>query len=398
MLKNKEKIKELLTRGVEEIVDFKHLKNELESGKKLRIKLGIDPTAKEIHLGNAVVLRKLKEFQDLGHQVIFLIGDFTAKIGDPSGRVSSRKPLTDKEIKENMANYKKQVAKILDLERVEIRYNSEWYNKLKLNDFLSLTKLITLNKLLEREDFKNRLKKKLPLGVNEILYPILQGYDSFILKADVEIGGKDQLLNMLMGREIQEKLGQKPQDIITLSLLEGTDGVKKMSKSFNNFIGIDFEANEMFGKIMSIPDQLIIKYFILCTNLPLSEINEIKEKIEKGENPRDFKAKLAYEIVKIYHGEKLAQKAEAEFNRIFKEKKLPTQIPVLKLKDKELKLVDLIKKTDLVPSKSEIKRLISQGGIKIDGKVERNWQKKIEIKDKIIIQIGKRKFIQIEKN
>jgi tyrosyl-tRNA synthetase len=398
MLKNKEKIKELLTRGVEEIVDFKHLKNELESGKKLRVKLGIDPTAKEIHLGNAVVLRKLKEFQDLGHQVIFLIGDFTAKIGDPSGRVSSRKPLTDKEIKENMANYKKQVAKILDLERVEIRYNSEWYNKLKLNDFLSLTKLITLNKLLEREDFKNRLKKKLPLGVNEILYPILQGYDSFILKADVEIGGKDQLLNMLMGREIQEKLGQKPQDIITLSLLEGTDGVKKMSKSFNNFIGIDFEANEMFGKIMSIPDQLIIKYFILCTNLPLSEINEIKEKIEKGENPRDFKAKLAYEIVKIYHGEKLAQKAEAEFNRIFKEKKLPTQIPVLKLKDKELKLVDLIKKTDLVPSKSEIKRLISQGGIKIDGKVERNWQKKIEIKDKIIIQIGKRKFIQIEKN
>ena len=398
MLKNKEKIKELLTRGVEEIVDFKHLKNELESGKKLRVKLGIDPTAKEIHLGNAVVLRKLKEFQDLGHQVIFLIGDFTAKIGDPSGRVSSRKPLTDKEIKENMANYKKQVAKILDLERVEIRYNSEWYNKLKLNDFLSLTKLITLNKLLEREDFKNRLKKKLPLGVNEILYPILQGYDSFILKADVEIGGKDQLLNMLMGREIQEKLGQKPQDIITLSLLEGTDGVKKMSKSFNNFIGIDFEANEMFGKIMSIPDQLIIKYFILCTNLPLSEINEIKEKIEKGENPRDFKAKLAYEIVKIYHGEKLAQKAEAEFNRIFKEKKLPTQIPVLKLKDRELKLVDLIKKTDLVPSKSEIKRLISQGGIKIDGKVERNWQKKIEIKDKIIIQIGKRKFIQIEKN
>jgi tyrosyl-tRNA synthetase len=398
MLKNKEKIKELLTRGVEEIVDFKHLKNELESGKKLRVKLGIDPTAKEIHLGNAVVLRKLREFQDLGHQVIFLIGDFTAKIGDPSGRVSSRKPLTDKEIKENMANYKKQVAKILDLERVEIRYNSEWYNKLKLNDFLSLTKLITLNKLLEREDFKNRLKKKLPLGVNEILYPILQGYDSFILKADVEIGGKDQLLNMLMGREIQEKLGQKPQDIITLSLLEGTDGVKKMSKSFNNFIGIDFEANEMFGKIMSIPDQLIIKYFILCTNLPLSEINEIKEKIEKGENPRDFKAKLAYEIVKIYHGEKLAQKAEAEFNRIFKEKKLPTQIPVLKLKDKELKLVDLIKKTDLVPSKSEIKRLISQGGIKIDGKVERNWQKKIEIKDKIIIQIGKRKFIQIEKN
>jgi tyrosyl-tRNA synthetase len=398
MLKNKEKIKELLTRGVEEIVDFKHLKNELESGKKIRVKLGIDPTAKEIHLGNAVVLRKLKEFQDLGHQVIFLIGDFTAKIGDPSGRVSSRKPLTDKEIKENMANYKKQVAKILDLERVEIRYNSEWYNKLKLNDFLSLTKLITLNKLLEREDFKNRLKKKLPLGVNEILYPILQGYDSFILKADVEIGGKDQLLNMLMGREIQEKLGQKPQDIITLSLLEGTDGVKKMSKSFNNFIGIDFEANEMFGKIMSIPDQLIIKYFILCTNLPLSEINEIKEKIEKGENPRDFKAKLAYEIVKIYHGEKLAQKAEAEFNRIFKEKKLPTQIPVLKLKDKELKLVDLIKKTDLVPSKSEIKRLISQGGIKIDGKVERNWQKKIEIKDKIIIQIGKRKFIQIEKN
>lgn len=398
MLKNKEKIKELLTRGVEEIVDFKHLKNELESGKKLRVKLGIDPTAKEIHLGNAVVLRKLKEFQDLGHQVIFLIGDFTAKIGDPSGRVSSRKPLTDKEIKENMANYKKQVAKILDLERVEIRYNSEWYNKLKLNDFLSLTKLITLNKLLEREDFKNRLKKKLPLGVNEILYPILQGYDSFILKADVEIGGKDQLLNMLMGREIQEKLGQKPQDIITLSLLEGTDGVKKMSKSFNNFIGIDFEANEMFGKIMSIPDQLIIKYFILCTNLPLSEINEIKEKIERGENPRDFKAKLAYEIVKIYHGEKLAQKAEAEFNRIFKEKKLPTQIPVLKLKDKELKLVDLIKKTDLVPSKSEIKRLISQGGIKIDGKVEKNWQKKIEIKDKIIIQIGKRKFIQIEKN
>ncbi len=395
-LESKEKIKNLITRGVEEIIDYEHLKKELESEKKLRIKLGVDPTAPEIHLGNAVVLRKLREFQNLGHQVIFLIGDFTARIGDPSGRTFARRPLTEKEIRENMSTYKEQVAKILDIEKVEIHYNSEWWDKMKLERFLSLFKPITLNRILEREDFKKRLREKLPLAMNEIFYPIFQGYDSFILKADVEIGGKDQLLNMLMGREIQEKLGQKPQDIMTLSLLEGTDGFRKMSKSYKNYIGINFEPNDMFGKIMSIPDNLIIKYFTLCTDLPLSEINKIEEKMKSGANPRDFKARLAYEIVKIYHNEKLAQKAEEEFNRVFQKKKPPKKIPVLKIKTEKWRLIDLIEKTGLVSSKSEAKRLILQGAVEIDGQVEKNWQKEIKIKKGMIIKIGKRKFVKLD--
>ncbi|MFN3301881.1 MAG: tyrosine--tRNA ligase [Patescibacteria group bacterium] len=392
---DKEKIKEILTRGVEEIIDKKHLKEELEKGKKLRIKLGIDPTSSEIHLGNAVVLRKLKEFQNLGHQIIFLIGDFTAKIGDPSGRISTRRPLTDEEIKKNMANYQKQVAKILDLDKTEIRYNSEWYKKMSSTEFLSLFQLITLNRVLEREDFKNRLEKKLPLRVSEIFYPLLQGYDSVVLKTDLEIGGQDQLLNMLMGRELQEKFGQKPQDIMTLSLLEGLDGVKKMSKSYNNYIGINFEPNDMFGKIMSLPDNLIIKYFILATDLPLSEIHQIEKAMKEGANPRDFKAKLAKEIVKIYHGEKMAEEAEKEFNKIFREKKLPTKIPTWKLRTGNWHLVDLLIKTKLATSKSEAKRLIQQGAVKINGQIEKDWRKEIEIKKGMIIKVGPRKFVKI---
>lgn len=396
MISQKEKIKELLTRGVEKIINREHLKKELESGKRLRVKLGIDPTASEIHLGNAVVLRKLKDFQDLGHQVIFLIGDFTAKIGDPSGRFSTRRSLTDKEIEKNMATYKKQVAKILNLDKIEIRYNSEWYNKIKLDDFFSLLQLVTVNRVLEREDFSQRLDKNLPLRLSEIFYPLLQGYDSVALKTDVEIGGQDQLLNMLMGRELQEKFGQKPQNVITLSLLEGLDGTRKMSKSYNNYIGITFELNDMFGKIMSIPDNLIIKYFILCTSVPLSEIHQIEERIKKGENPRDFKAKLAKEIVVLYHGEGKAVEAEKEFNKIFREKKLPSEIPSYKLRVMSYELIDLLVKTKLASSKSEAKRLILQGAVKINKKVERGWQKEIKIKKGIIIQVGKRKFVKLD--
>ncbi len=393
---DKEKIKSLLTRGVKEIIDYQHLKKELELGKKLRIKFGIDPTAPEIHLGNAVILRKLKNFQDLGHQVIFLIGDFTARIGDPSGTISIRRQLSNEEIKKNMATYKKQVAKILDLDKIEIRYNSEWYNKMKPADFFSLLSMVTVNRILEREDFKARFKKNLPLRLSEIFYPLLQGYDSVVLKSDLEIGGQDQLLNMLMGRELQEKFGQKPQDIMTMFLLEGLDGKRKMSKSYHNYIGIDFEPNDMFGKIMSLPDNLIIKYFILATDVPLSEIHQIEEEMKRGANPRDFKAKLAFEIVKIYHGQEKAKEAEKEFNRVFQKKKLPSKIPTFKLPITNYQLVDLLVKINLAPSKSEARRLIKQGAVKIDGKVEKNWRKEIKIKKGMIVKVGPRRFIKLD--
>jgi len=393
---DKEKINDLLSRGVEEIIDREHLKKRLLTGEKLRVKLGIDPTSSEIHLGNAVVLWKLKELRDLGHQAVFLIGDFTAKIGDPSGRLLARRPLTDEEIRKNMATYKKQVAKILDLDKIEIRYNSEWLGKMKSNEIFSLTQLISLNKILEREDFSKRLAEHRPIGMHELLYPLFQAYDSVILKADLEIGGQDQLLNMLIAREIQKKFSQKPQDVIAFSLLEGLDGLRKMSKSYNNYIGITFKPNEMFGKIMSIPDNLIIKYFTLCTRVSLQEINEMAEAIKKGANPRDFKAKLAREIVKIYHDEKAATSAEKEFNKIFQKKELPSEMPVIKLPATSDKLPNLLVKLKLAPSKSEAQRLIKQGAVTISGQVEKDWKKEIKIKSGIIIRVGKRKFVKIK--
>lgn len=389
------KIKEILTRGVEQIVEKESLIKKLMSGKKLRIKLGIDPTSPILHLGNAIPLWKLRQFQEIGHQIVLIIGDFTAQIGDPSDKTAMRKPLSRKEVEENMKGYKKQISKILDLTKTKIVYNSVWLSKLRFKEILKLAGQFTVAQILERENFNERYKTGKPINLQEILYPLMQGYDSVATRADVEIGGTDQTFNLLAGRAIQKAYGQGPQDIITLTLIEGTDG-RKMSKSFGNIIGITEKPLEMFGKIMSMGDSLIIKYFRLCTFLPVNEIDEIEKDLNlKKINPREVKSRLAYEIVKLYHGERAAKNAEKEFDLIFREKKLPLKIPEVHFREKSLNIVDLLVKTNLASSKSEAKRLILQGGVKIDNKIQEDWKKNVKIKSGMVIQVGKRKFKKI---
>jgi len=395
--KNKsQKIEQLLNRGVDEVINKKHLEKRLKSGEKLRVKFGIDPTAPELHLGHSIPLRKLKQFQDLGHKVIFLIGDFTAKIGDPSGRMERRKPLSEKQIKNNMKDYVKQTSKVLDIKKVEIRYNSEWYKKKKADFLMDLTSRFTYARVIERDDFKRRIKEDIDVSMLELIYPLLQGYDSVELEADVEIGGRDQKFNLLMGRKVQKKYGQPQQDIVTVPLLEGTDGIRKMSKSYRNYIGLIEPPEKMYGKIMSIPDSIIWKYFNLLTDISLKKIEDMREKVNmRLLSSKDLKARLAKEVVSFYHSKKAAQEAGKEFKRIFKEKKLPTKIPEIRIKGKKINILDLLIKTKLVSSKSEAKRLILQKGVKIDGKVQKDWKVIIEIKKGTIIQVGKRKFARI---
>lgn len=399
-MRNKEKIKEILTRGVEEIIEFAHLKKELELGKKLRIKFGLDPTSPNIHLGNSVSLLKLKDFQELGHQIVLILGDFTGQIGDPSDKLHKRPILSSEEVKKNLKGYKKQIGKILEIDRVEWHCNSEWLGKLNFQDISRLAEIFTVRQMLARRGFRERDQKGEEISLREFLYPLMQGYDSVAIKADLEIGGADQLFNLKAGRAIQRFYSQKPQDIMTFQMLEGLDG-EKMSKSRKNIISISDSANEQYGKIMSMHDELIIKYFVLCTRLPLKEINKIEETMKKGANPRDFKAKLAREIVTFYHGEKAAQKAEKEFNRVFRDKQTPEDIKKVGLSTVAgqvtlEKPIDLLVKTKLVESKSEARRLIKQGAVKIDNKVIKDWQKQIKVTKGMIIQVGKRKFIKLD--
>lgn len=392
-----EKIKEILERGVAEVIVKKHLEDRMASGEKLRVKFGIDPTGPAIHLGNAIPLWKLKKIQDLGHQIILLIGDFTARIGDTSDKQNIRQPLTDEEIEQNMKTYKDQTGKILDLNKTEFVYNSQWLKSLSFEDFLKLQSCFTVAQMIERENFHDRYKAGKPISLPEFSYPLMQGYDSVAIKSDVEIGGTDQTFNMLAGRTIQRAYGQEPQDVITLALLEGTDG-RKMSKSYGNVISIMDEPNDMYGKIMSMQDEFMVKYFILCTDVPIAEIRGMEEQLKKGDvNPRDIKARLAGEITAMYHGKKEAQKAEKEFNRVFKEKELPSEIDGVELAEGEYNILDLLVKIKMASSKAEAKRLIVQGGIKINGQVEKDWQKNIKIErgKEILIQSGKRKFIKI---
>jgi len=398
LVTNSKKVTEVLKRGVAEVIDKDHLEKRLRSGKRLRVKFGIDPTSTDLHLGHSIPLRKLKQFQNLGHQVIFLIGDFTARIGDPSARLDKRKMLTEKEIKRNMQDYIRQAAKILNIKKVEIRYNSEWYADKNASFLMDLSSRFTYARLIEREEFKKRIEKEIDVSMLELLYPLLQGYDSVALKSDVEIGGTDQKFNLVFARRVQRKYGQPQQDIMTLPLLIGTDGEKKMSKSYQNYIKFTEKPTKMFGQIMAIPDLLIWHYFDLLTNLSLAEIKKIKEDVHKTIlNAREAKAKLAKEIVGLYHGEKAAKVAEKEFNKVFKEKGLPSQIPIFTvLKKTSYPLIDLLFDAKLTSSKSEARRVISQGGIKIDGKVKKDWQEKIELKEGQIIQVGKRKFLKIK--
>ncbi len=393
---DKNLIKELLTRGVEKVVEKKHLKDALLSGKQLRVKFGIDPTAPDLHLGHSVPLRKLKQFQDLGHKVILIFGDFTAKIGDPTGRNKERKPLSDKEIKRNMKDYLDHASGVIDIKKAEIRYNSEWFKKEGLSDILVLTRAGSLQQILKRADFKKRIDQGSDITMTEVLYPLLQGYDSVKVKADVEIGGADQLFNLLMGRRIQRYYNLPEQDILTVPLLVGTDGEKKMSKSVGNYISLSENPSSMFGKIMSIPDELILNYFELCTDISEQELKDIANKMNKGENPRDFKIMLGEKIVSMYHSEKEAQKAKDEFIKVFSKKQRPTDIPEYKILTKSAILANLLVDIKFAKSKSEARRLIKQGGVKLNDEVIKDEKAEVNLKGGEILQVGKRRFIKIK--
>ncbi len=351
------KIDELLTRGVVEVIDREHLKNALLSGKQLRVKLGIDPTSPNIHLGRAVLLRKLRAFQELGHKVVFIIGDFTGIIGDTSDKDAERPMLSEAEIKKNLKTYLAQAFKILDKSKTEARYNSTWLRKLGFLEIANIANLFGLHEFEAREVIAKRMKEGKRVSYLELMYPLFQGYDSVAVKADVEIGGTDQRFNLLTGRHIQPLYKQAPQDILMTELLEGTDG-RKMSSSWGNVINITDAPNDMFGKVMSIKDELIDKYFVLATNVSRETTPSI---LARG--PRDAKVELAKEIVKLYHGEKAANEANREFARVFSQKKAPENIPEMKLNFSELPLVDLLVETKLATSKNEARRLIEQGGV-----------------------------------
>jgi tyrosyl-tRNA synthetase len=388
-----------LKKGTVELIREEDLRKKLErsakTGKPLRIKLGADPTAPDIHIGHTVVIRKLRAFQELGHTVIFLIGDFTGLIGDPSGKNTTRPPLTREEINANAETYKTQIFKLLDKEKTEIRFNSEWCDSLGSVGFIKLASRITVMQILERDDFEKRLREKKPIALHELLYPLVQGYDSVALEADVELGGTDQKFNLLVGRNLQREYQQEPQVIMTTPLLEGLDGVNKMSKSLNNYIGISEHPNEMFGKVMSITDDLMWRYYELLTDLTPSEIEKMKS---SDENPRNLKVNLAKLIVRDFHSTDDANKAEENFVNQFSKGNLPDEIEEKSIAAGTYKLIELLLNTNLVASKGEAKRLIEQGGVKLNGEKATNANAEVELKDEILLQVGKRKFLKVKGN
>lgn len=391
-------IDELISRNVDEIIVKESFLQKLQNGQKLRIKMGFDPTKPDLHLGHMVGIRLLKKLQDDGHTIIFIIGDYTTKIGDPSGRNSTRPVLTDEEIKQNAQTYFEQVGRVLDISKAEIKNNSEWLNKLNFADLIKLCGNFTVANIIEREDFQKRIADKSDIGMHELLYPMMQAYDSVEVKAEVEFGGTDQKLNMLAGRDLQKKMGQTPQDVVTTKLLIGLDGKNKMSKSLNNYIAITDTANEMYGKVMSIPDDLIVQYFTLCTNVSEEAIKTIEQElVDETRNPRDIKAELAKLITELYYDAQKAEEAENEFNQIFRDKGQPTDITEKKVEIQECRLDDLLLKCELVNSKSEAQRLITQGGVSVEGERISDPQKVIAVKAEMIVQVGKRRFIKIKK-
>ena len=390
---------ERLRRGTATLLPEEDLRRKLErslrTGKPLRAKLGIDPSAPQLTLGHAVVLRKLRDFQELGHVAVLIVGDFTRLIGDPSGRASARPPMTREEIEKNMAGYVEQAYKILDPERTEIRYNSEWLGKLSFEDVIRLTSRYTVARMLERDDFQHRFKNNLPITIMEFLYPLAQAYDSVAVEADVELGGEDQRFNLLIGRAIQEAFGQEPQVILTVPLLIGTDGAAAMSQSRGNYIGLAEPPGEMFGKVMSIPDHLIIQWFTLLTDVPQEEIAEMERAMRREEvNPRDLKLRLAREITAQFHSEEAAAEAEEEFIRVFQREELPSEIPTLPLEDEKISPIDLLVTAGLARSRSEARRLIDQGGVRLDGEQVRGIEP-IPVKDGAILRVGRRRFVRL---
>lgn len=395
---NVESVDELLERSDAEIIEKEHFQQSLTSGKKLRIKMGFDPTKPDLHLGHAVGLRILKDLQAEDHTIIFVIGDYTTKIGDPSGRNTTRPVLTDEEIKENSKTYFEQVGKILDADKTEIHYNSEWLSKMTLEDVLHLTSKFTVANIIERDDFSKRLKEGHDIGLHELLYPLMQAYDSVELRADVAFCGTDQKFNELAGRKLQKKMGQTPQDVVMVKLLVGLDGKNKMSKSLDNYIALNDSAKDMYGKVMSIPDSAIIEYFKLCTDVKLSAIEIIEKELSDGSrNPREIKAELAKLIAEMYTSEVEAIEAEEEFDRVFKNKEMPSKIETKEIDVSECRLDDLLLKCGLTTSKAEAQRVILQGGVQINNEKQTDSQKIVQIEDAMVVRVGKRNFVKIKK-
>ncbi len=388
-----QKIENILNRGVEDIFVVDSLRKKLESGKELRIKLGIDPTGPKIHIGRAGVLRKLKAFQDLGHKIVLIVGDFTAQIGDPSDKTEKRPMLTSEKIKENLADYKNQIGKIIDISKTEFRFNSQWLSKLGFQEIAELAESFSIQQMSARRNFKDRMEKGQEVSLREFFYPLMQGYDSVAINADVELGGFDQLFNLKAGRIIQRHYGKPEQDVLTIKMLEGTDG-RKMSTSWENAINISDEPNDMYGKIMSVKDELIYNYFVLCTDLPMSEIDSIKESIQSGKNPRDVKAHLAREIVSLYHGEKKAKEAEDNFENTFGKGLVPEDVVEVSVAD-EAALVDVLLEKKIVESKLEFRRLISEGAITNMDTNEKISDTETKVSEGVY-KIGKRRFIKIK--
>jgi tyrosyl-tRNA synthetase len=395
---------EIIKRGVAEIISEGELRLKLEKaqreGRPLRVKLGLDPTAPDIHLGTAVVLRKLRQFQDLGHEAIIIIGDFTAMIGDPSGRSKTRPQLSEEEVRENAKTYEEQYCKILDPEKTRVVFNSQWLGKMNFADVIRLAAKTTVARILERDDFQNRFENELPIGLHEMLYPLCQAYDSVVLEADIEMGGTDQKFNNLMGRDLQRAFGQEPQVVLLMPLLVGLDGKEKMSKSLGNYVGIEEPPFEMFGKIMSIPDELMMDYFVLTTDVPMEEIRRIEEGLENGTiHPKEAKKRLAREIITMYHSADAARKAEEEFERVFAQKQIPQEIPQVRISSSQLKdgriwSVKLLVLAGMAQSNREARNLISQGAMRLDGE-KISSPDDIPIKDGSVLKVG-RKFARIK--
>ena len=397
MTSTKEAI-ELITRGTEEILVEEELKKKLDSGKKLNVKAGFDPTAPDLHLGHTVLINKLRQFQTLGHNIIFLIGDYTGMIGDPSGKSATRPPLSAEEIKENSKTYEKQIFKILDPDLTTVAFNSSWMNKMNAADLIRLASHHTVARMLERDDFDKRYKSNQAISIHEFLYPLIQGYDSVALDADVELGGTDQKFNLLVGRQLQELHAKSPQVVITMPILEGLGGSQKMSKSLSSYIGIDESAKEMFGKIMSISDNLMWRYFELLSFKNLEEIEQFKKQVETGTNPRDIKFELAQEIITRFHDLKSAQDAKNDFVKRFSDNAIPDVIDDIEIKvsNKGIVFANLLKETQLVSSTSDAHRMIKQAAVKIDGKRVDDGKQILEAGFSAVIQVGKRKFIRVK--
>lgn len=396
---------EIIKRGAVEIIPeeelVEKLKRSVATGKPLKIKLGLDPTAPDIHLGHTVVLQKMRQFQELGHQVIIILGDFTARIGDPTGKSETRKQLTEEQVLANARTYERQIFKILDPAKTKLVFNSQWLAPLNFARVIELAAKYTVARMMEREDFAKRYRENLPISIHEFFYPLMQGYDSVALEADVELGGTDQKFNLLMGRTLQREYGQEPQIAIMMPIIEGLDGVQKMSKSLGNYIGIDESPREMYGKTMSLPDEMMVRYFELVTPVSLEEVRAIEAGLKDGNlHPRDVKMRLAREIVAFYHDQEAALAAEEEFKRMFQQHDLPDEIPVFTLSPDMLEegriwLPRLLQMTGMAPSTSEGRRLIQQGGVKVDGEKVNDPGMNLLLKEGMIIKAGKRKFVKI---